>query len=120
MANPVVHFEVTGKDGAALAQFYEQLFGWKTQGLPDLGYWTVEKEGEGIGGGIGASQDGGAGLVTFYVSVDDIQGALDTAESLGGKVVQPVMTIPNVVTLALFADPEGHVIGLVASETHES
>jgi hypothetical protein len=30
------------------------------------------------------------------------------------------MTIPNTVTLALFADPEGHVVGLVASETAES
>jgi uncharacterized protein len=120
MANPVVHFEVTGKDGAALAAFYEKLFGWKTQGLPELGYWLVEQETEGIAGGIGATQDGGAGHVTFYVRVDDIQGALDQAESLGGKTVLPVMTVPDTVTLALFSDPEGHVVGLVASETHSS
>ena len=119
MGNPVVHFEVTGKDGEALVSFYEQLFGWKTQALPEMGYAMVEKEGEGIGGGIGTSQNG-PGQVTFYVQVDDPQAALDKAESLGGKTVLPVMTIPNTVTLALFADPEGHVVGLVARQTQES
>jgi uncharacterized protein len=120
MANPVVHFEVVGKDGAALAAFYERLFGWKTQGLPEMGYWLVEQESEGIAGGIGATQDGGSGHVTFYVRVDDIQGALDKAESLGGKTVLPVMTIPDTVTLAMFADPEGHIVGLTAAEVHSS
>ena len=28
MANPVVHFEIMGKDGAALQKFYADLFGW--------------------------------------------------------------------------------------------
>jgi predicted enzyme related to lactoylglutathione lyase len=119
MGNPVVHFEVTGKDGSALVTFYETLFGWKTQSVPDLGYWTVEKEGDGIPGGIGVSQDG-PGHVTFYVQVDDPQATLDTAESLGGRTVLPVTTIPGVVTLALFADPEGHVIGVVGSQTPEA
>lgn len=116
MANPVVHFEVTGKDGDALVGFYRDLFGWKTQSMPEMGYNMVEKEEGGIGGGIGTAQ-GGSGLVTFYVSVDDLQATLDKAVALGGKVVQPIMSIPNVVTLALFADVEGNTVGLVASET---
>jgi predicted enzyme related to lactoylglutathione lyase len=120
VGNPVVHFEVTGKNGDGLVSFYEQMFDWKTQGLPELGYTLVEKEGDGIAGGIGSSQDDGPGHVTFYVQVEDPQAALDKAESLGGRTVLPVMTIPNTVTLALFADPEGHVVGLVARETQES
>ena len=119
MANPVVHFEVTGKDGDALVGFYDKLFGWKTQAVDGLGYSLVEKEGEGIGGGIGTSQDG-PGMVTFYVQVENPQAELDKAESLGGKTVLPVTTIPDTVTLALFADPEGHVVGLVARETQAS
>jgi predicted enzyme related to lactoylglutathione lyase len=119
MANPVIHFEVTGKDGDALVTFYEQLFGWSTQPVPGLGYSLVEKEGDGIAGGIGTSQNG-PGMVTFYVQVEDPQAALDQAESLGGKTVMPVTTIPDTVTLALFADPEGHVVGLVARETQTS
>ena len=115
MGNPVIHFEVVGKDGPALSSFYEELFGWKTNAVEGMGYSLVEKEGDGIGGGIGTSPDGSS-QVTFYVSVDDLQATLDKAESLGGKTVMPVMTIPDMVTLALFADPEGHVIGLVASQ----
>ncbi|MEP6893731.1 MAG: VOC family protein [Gaiellaceae bacterium] len=119
MADPVIHFEIVGKDGAALTSFYEQLFGWKTSPVEGMGYSLVEKEVDGIAGGIGTSQDGGS-HVTFYVSVDDPQSALDKAESLGGKTVQPVMTLPDMVTLALFADPEGHVIGLVANQQPSS
>lgn len=113
MAYPVVHFEVVGKDLATLQGFYGDLFGWKMQAMPELGYAMVEKEGEGIAGGIGAMQDGGGeGHVTFYVQAADLQAVLDKAESLGGKTVMPVTDL-EMVTLAMFADPEGHVVGLV-------
>jgi len=36
---------------------------------------------------------------------------LDKAEQLGGKTIMPVTELPQV-TIALFADPEGHVVGL--------
>ena len=29
MGQPVVHFEIVGKDGAALQRYYADLFGWK-------------------------------------------------------------------------------------------
>jgi hypothetical protein len=32
---------------------------------------------------------------------------------LGGKTIQPPTSVPGGVTFALFADPEGHVVGLV-------
>lgn len=112
MANPVVHFEVLGKDLPKLQRFYTELFGWKTQDHPEMGYAIVEKEGDGIGGGIGRSSDGGAGHVTFYVATDDPQATLDEAVRLGGSVVMPVTELP-MVTLALLSDPEGHVIGIV-------
>lgn len=114
MGNPVIHFEVIGRDLDALQGFYGELFGWKTQPLPEMGYALVEKEGEGIAGGLGVSPDGGAGHVTFYVATDDPQATLDQAVALGGSVVMPVTELP-MVTLALLADPEGHVVGIVKS-----
>jgi len=30
MSNPVVHFEVVGKDGSKLQKFYGDLFGWRS------------------------------------------------------------------------------------------
>ncbi len=111
MPNPVVHFEVVGKDLHKLQGFYGDLFGWRTQEIPDMNYAMVEKEGEGIAGGLGQSQDGGPGHVTFYVQTDDPQAVLDKAEQLGGRTIMPVTELPQV-TIALLADPEGHVIGL--------
>ena len=115
MGNPVVHFEITGADSGALQQFYGDLFGWKIKNMPEMGYGIVEKEEGGIGGGIGAAQ-GGPGAVTFYIAVDDVQTYLDKAESLGGKTVVPVTVIPDMVTFALLADPEGHVVGVVKNQ----
>jgi len=112
MAHSVMHFEVVGKDQDKLEKFYGNLFGWTTQKVPgDTPYAMVEKEDGGIGGGIGGTADGGSGHVTFYVGTDDPQATLDKAEKLGGKTIMPVTELPQV-TIALFADPEGHVIGL--------
>ena len=71
--------------------------------------------GKGIDGGIGGHPDGAPNMVTFYVESDDIQASLDKAVGLGGKMVMPVTDIPNMVTLALFSDPEGNVVGIVSS-----
>src|SRR5206468_2016730 len=64
----------------------------------------------GINGGIGASQQGRS-WVTFYVECDDPAATLAKAERLGGRRVMEPMESMNV-TYALFADPEGNVIGL--------
>ena len=114
MANPVVHFEVTGKDGKKLQSFYGGVFGWNVQADNPMNYGMVSNEdtGGGIGGGISAG-DGGANQVTFYIEVDDPQAYLDKIESEGGKTVMPVTEIPGMVIFAQFADPEGNVVGLV-------
>jgi uncharacterized protein len=44
----------------------------------------------------------------------DGEAILDKAEQLGGKTIMPVTELPQV-TIALLADPEGHVIGLAES-----
>jgi predicted enzyme related to lactoylglutathione lyase len=113
MPNPVVHFEVIGKDGAVLQRFFGELFGWEVDARNPMQYGIVEAQGAGIGGGIGSNPEGGGGYATFYVQVEDPQAYLDKAERLGGKTLVPVTEIPDMVTFALFADPEGHVVGLV-------
>lgn len=64
--------------------------------------------------GIAAAQDG-TSRVTVYVAVPDPRATLDRAEQLGGKTLMPPTEIPDVVTLAMFADPDGNVIGLIKS-----
>jgi len=115
MGNPVVHFEVTGKDGSALRDFYSGMFGWEFQVMEAMDYGMVEAKDRGIGGGVGTAQSG-SGHVTFYVEVDDPDAYLEKAGTLGGTTVMPTMEIPGVVTFALLADPEGHMVGVVKSE----
>ena len=111
MAHPVIHFEVSGQNLDKLQQFYGDLFGWQTEKIPgEMPYAWVMGEDGGFGGGIGQTPVG-AGHVTFYVGADDPQAMLDKAEQLGGKTILPVTELPEV-TIALFADPEGHVVGL--------
>ena len=75
MTTPAVAwFEITGKDGPALQQFYGRLFDWSVQDAGDgSGYGLIQAADKGIGGGIGAAQDGGPARSAFYVEVDDPQ-----------------------------------------------
>jgi predicted enzyme related to lactoylglutathione lyase len=114
MAAKVIHFEVTGKDGAGLQRFYSDVFGWKLDTNNPTGYGMLREEGPGaIGGGIGATRDGSAGQVTFYVQADDPAATLKRVEELGGRVIMPLTEVAPETTIALFADPEGHVIGVM-------
>jgi uncharacterized protein len=115
MANNVAWVEVTGTDGDKLKGFYSELFDWSFDKVPgDMDYYTHMVD-NGVGAGVG-SAGGGAGHATFYVGVDDPQAALDKAEQLGGKTLVPV-TEMEMVTFALFEDPEGHTVGIVKNQS---
>jgi uncharacterized protein len=116
MPNPVVHFEIQTKEPKKLQEFYRKLFDWHIDANNDMNYGLVDTHVEGgIGGGIGESPEG-VNRVTFYAQVNDLQAYLDKAEQLGGKTVLPPTEIPDVVTLAMFADPEGNIIGMIKEQ----
>jgi predicted enzyme related to lactoylglutathione lyase len=118
VGQPVVHFEIVGRDGPALRAFYSSLFDWKIDADNPANYGliaggeNVSTEGRGIGGGIGVTQDYD-GHVTFYVEVPDVEAALVKAESLGGTRLSGPVTVLDGVEIGSFYDPEGHMIGLV-------
>ena len=49
---------------------------------------------------------------TVYAGVDDVDGTLQKAESLGAKTAMPPMDLPMGGRIALFVDPQGHTFGL--------
>ncbi len=114
MPNPVTHFEIIGKDGKKLQDFYGKLFGWHIDANNPMNYGMVDTHtGKGIGGGIGAGDPKHpSNYVTVYVEVDDLAAALKKAESLGGKTVMPPSDVPGGPRIAMFTDPEGNVVGL--------
>jgi predicted enzyme related to lactoylglutathione lyase len=121
MGQPVVHFEVVGRDGGKLIGYYSELFGWEIDANNPMKYGIVQREanlsadGIGIGGGVGTGPEGYGGHVTFYVEVPDVEACLAQAESLGGTRVMGPEKIMEGVELGQFTDPEGHLIGIIKS-----
>ena len=122
MGQPVVHFEVIGKDPEHLRSYYGDLFGWAfdTSGPiseaisqpGNYGFVDTTSDGVGIPGGVG----GGVGYdshVIFYVGVPDVEAALQKAESLGGtRRMGPDKVPGRDLVVGHFTDPEGNLIGL--------
>ena len=119
MGQPVVHFEVIGKDGDKLKSYYSELFGWEIDSDNEMKYGLVQRDGNtnadgaGIGGGIAGGPEGYDGHLTFYVEVPDAEAALAKAEELGGTRVMGPDQVMEGLVIGQFADPEGHVVGVV-------
>jgi len=112
MPHPIVHAEIRSTDPDATRKFFGDLLGWTypdhgaipgytfvDTGLPDALYTAI------------SPLQGGSDLVTFFIAVDDVDGAVNRARELGGRVVQEPQHVPGV-AFALIADPQGHVVGL--------
>jgi predicted enzyme related to lactoylglutathione lyase len=110
--NPVIHWEIAAHDRKKLQQFYANLFGWTVNDNNEMNYGLIDTAAGGINGGIMQMSPGQPSYVTFYVGVEDPAAALARAAELGGKTILPPMPVPNVGTVAMFLDPEGHCIGL--------
>jgi predicted enzyme related to lactoylglutathione lyase len=119
MGQPVVHFEIIGKDGEQIQNYYSELFGWEINGDNPMNYGVVQREGNtnadgvGIGGGIGVGPEEYDGHVTFYVEVPDVVAALAKADSLGGSRTMGPEQVTDEVEIGLFVDPEGHTVGVM-------
>ena len=120
MGQPVVHFEIIGKDGEKLQRYYGELFGWDIDASNPMKYGIVDRErnlnadGIGIGGGVaGAPMDDYDGHVTVYVGVPDVEAALARAAELGGTRMMGPDKVMEGVEIGLFQDLEGHTIGVI-------
>jgi len=113
MRHPVVWFEVIGKQGEAMKKFYGELFNWKIKSDNPMHYGMVDHGGKGIGGGIAETDGKAPSGVRFYVESADLEASLARAEKLGGKRLLPPTALPDGGHIAMFSDPEGHVVGLV-------
>jgi uncharacterized protein len=122
MAQPVVHFEIIGKDPAKLRSYFGELFDWEFNSSPTAeavsepdNYGFVDRittsDGTGIPGGVGGGSRHGSHAL-FYVGVADVEAALQKAESLGGKRRMGPERAPTGLVVGHFTDPEGNLIGV--------
>lgn len=107
----IAHFEITAKDVERTAQFYHQVFGWKTspsQFIP--GYVLLDLVDTDAGAVMDRSYQSQPTIIWFEVaSIDATVGAIVAA---GGRTINEKQSLPGIGELIYVADPEGTVFGL--------
>ena len=117
----VVHFEIPADDVDRAQKFYEAVFGWKMDPVPEMNYTmvhTVEidenrmpKEVGAINGGMmKRTKDISAPVVT--IDVANIDDAVKKVTEQGGKLVMEKQKVGDMGWSTYIKDSEGNVIGL--------
>jgi uncharacterized protein len=115
MAHPVIHTEIRSADPDATRAFFSDLFGWKVAAEGAVpGYTFIDTGAEGGPYVAISPRQGADDEVLFFVGVEDVADALSKAEQLGGSIIQPAQHVPGT-TFGVFADAQGHRIGVAAS-----
>ncbi|MBN2386645.1 MAG: VOC family protein [Anaerolineales bacterium] len=111
----IVHIEIPAANVEEAARFYQDLFGWKIQAVPEMEY-TMWEPAEGPGGGFSPlGEQVRPGDMMVYVDSEDIETDLARVEALGGHVMVPKTEIPNTGWFATFKDPTGNTVALYTS-----
>jgi predicted enzyme related to lactoylglutathione lyase len=123
--NPVVHFEIPAEDRKRVADFYADVFGWKTQMLgPEMGDYVLatttesdikgpKKPGAINGGFFPKSDDKPAQYPSVVILVEDIKKHMKKVEKAGGKVLGEPWDIPGVGLYVSFIDTEGNRVSML-------
>ena len=118
MSNPVGWFEIYVQDMKRAKAFYEGVFGYKFERMPDpeLEYWMfpMEREGAGAAGALCRYPGfpSGKNSVLVYFTCEDCAVEEAKAKKLGGRVEKPKMSIGEYGFISLVYDTEGNMIGL--------
>ena len=92
-------------DPEQAAAFYEQLFGWTTEAVPDAGGYRLIKNGDRSNGGIMPRGDYPPSWLPYF-GHEDVARLHATIGELGGRAFTDVMPMPQG-SVAVFADPQG-------------
>jgi uncharacterized protein len=118
MAAPIIHIEFPSADFGRTAAFYGELFGWQTQQNAAASYMKFDGADGPSGGWVRADSVQSPGPVP-YLQVDDIGAVLDKVEKAGGRIIARRLPFAGGGEVALFADPDGNVLGVWARKKGE-
>ena len=123
--NPVVHFEMPAEDRKRMADFYNHVFGWKTQMLgQEMGDYVLvttsdvdengrPKDAGLINGGFYSKTENSAPYPSLVIAVDDIKESVREIEKAGSKVLGEPMEIPGYGLYISFIDTENNRVSLM-------
>jgi predicted enzyme related to lactoylglutathione lyase len=110
----LVWSELNVKDPDAVRSFYETVFGWTTELMPEMNYRTVSVAGRAIGGVMAMGEGYPEGIPPHWLAYFDVEDCAATAAragELGGTVLSgPMDTPPG--PIAVIADPTGAVFAI--------
>ena len=108
--------ELMTTDRAAAFSFYQNLFGWEATGTMEMGpqgtYQMFGLDGKAFGGMFKADPMPGPPMWLPYVRVADVTKAAATITSLGAKVINGPMTIPDGDMIVQALDAQGAMFAL--------
>lgn len=113
MANQLCHFELITDDPKKCKEFYGAVFDWQFDDESMKGYTLIQTGVDPPGGILQKRPDVPGACVNTYFRVDDIPAILEKAKANGAKILVEQTPIPGVGQLAVFADPEGIVVGIM-------
>ncbi len=112
------HFAIHADDVPRARRFYEGVFGWRFEPWGPPGFFQIREAGL-----LGALQERrepltGTGMRGYEltIGVDDLEAAMASIESHGGKVVDPPFRIEGVGELVYVTDTEGNRVGVMQYE----
>ncbi len=122
MDKTIVHFEIYGDNPPKLAEFYQNLLGWKFEKAPGpMEYWLIKTvptdaqgrpTAQGVNGGMTKRPMPDARAWVNYVQVESVEETAREVQKLGGSVLRPKNSVPKMGWFAIVADPEQNVFAL--------
>jgi uncharacterized protein len=115
-------YDLMTTDPEGAKTFYKKVVGWSTQDWTDgPAPYTMWKAGEAMIGGVNqlpekAQKAGAPPHWLGYVGTPDLEAAFAKMTSLGGQSYIAPTDIPSVGRYAVFADPQGAVLGMYQSD----
>jgi len=110
MATPkpgsIVHVELHSPAPEKTKAFYERVFGWKFEAIPQMNYTTFTAPSP-PGGGLMSPMEGMGPMILNYILSTDIEATQRAIQAAGGTVLVPKQEIPKMGWFAIFRDPAG-------------
>jgi predicted enzyme related to lactoylglutathione lyase len=118
MANPstgrFVWHELMTTDAAAATKFYGGLFGWTVKEMPGpMGTYRIFMQGEVQVGGAMAAPPGVPSNWLVYMGVEDVDASAKKITELGGKIMVPPTTVPDMLRFACGMDGQKAAFGIM-------
>ena len=107
----ICYLEIPAIDVRRATEFYEKVFGWKTQRRGDGALTVTDGVGQVNGTWVtGVPPDSSPGIL-IYIMVDSVEATLEAVVAQSGQIAQPIGAhLPE--STARFRDPAGNVLGL--------